>query len=53
VLLSSGYTREDAQSHPVRGEFPFIAKPYRPTTLSQKLRQVLSGRFLARTAYGD
>jgi PAS domain S-box-containing protein len=53
VLLSSGYTREDVQSHPVRGEFPFIAKPYRPTTLSQKLRQVLSGRFLARTAYGD
>jgi PAS domain S-box-containing protein len=53
VLLSSGYTREDLQSQTVRGEFPFIAKPYRPTTLSQKLRQVLSGRFLARTAYGD
>jgi PAS domain S-box-containing protein len=45
-LLSSGYAREESQLRQMRVEFPFIAKPYRPNTLGQKLREVLSGRVL-------
>jgi PAS domain S-box-containing protein len=43
VLLSSGYTREETQSRPAHSEFPFVAKPYRPTALAKKLKEVLSG----------
>ena len=43
VLLSSGYTREETQFRPAHTEFPFVAKPYRPTTLAKKLKEVLSG----------
>lgn len=46
VLLSSGYTREETQSRPAHTEFPFVAKPYRPTTLAKKLKEVLSGGFV-------
>ena len=46
VLLSSGYAREEAQARRMRVEFPFIAKPYRPSTLGKKLKQVLSGGVL-------
>jgi CheY-like chemotaxis protein len=46
VLLSSGYAREEAQARRMRVEFPFIGKPYRPSTLGKKLKQVLSGGFL-------
>ena len=42
ILLSSGYTREDIPSRPALAEFPFIAKPYRPTTLAKKLKEVLT-----------
>src|SRR5207244_10741595 len=51
ILLSSGYTREETQSRPARAEFPFIAKPYRPTTLGRKLKEVLSGGFVSH--YGE
>ena len=47
VLLSSGYTREETQSRPAHTEFPFVAKPYRPTTLAKKLKEVLSAGFVA------
>jgi PAS domain S-box-containing protein len=46
ILLSSGYTREDISSRPGRPEFPFIAKPYRPTMLAKKLKEVLAGATL-------
>ncbi|MBV8504422.1 MAG: PAS domain S-box protein [Alphaproteobacteria bacterium] len=46
VLLSSGYTREANQWRSARAEFPFIAKPYRPTTLGKKLEAVLAGGLL-------
>jgi PAS domain S-box-containing protein len=46
VLLSSGYTREANQWRSARVEFPFIAKPYRPTTLGKKLEEVLAGGLL-------
>jgi CheY-like chemotaxis protein len=49
VLLSSGYTREANQWRSARSDFPFIAKPYRPTTLGKKLEEVLAGSLL-RTA---
>jgi hypothetical protein len=51
VLLSSGYTREETRSRPVRAEFPFIAKPYRPRILGRKLKEVLSGDFVSH--YGE
>jgi PAS domain S-box-containing protein len=51
VLLSSGFSREDL-SLAARVEFPFIAKPYRPTTLAHKLREALSGMPLGRAGYG-
>ncbi|HEY1431642.1 MAG TPA: PAS domain S-box protein, partial [Stellaceae bacterium] len=41
VLLSSGYNRELNPSRSARLEFPFIAKPYRPTVLGKKLEEVL------------
>jgi hypothetical protein len=53
VLLSSGYTRELNPSRSARLEFPFIAKPYRPTVLGKKLEEVLSGGFFRRAAYGE
>jgi PAS domain S-box-containing protein len=43
ILLSSGYTREDIPYRPAQAEFAFIAKPYRPTTLAKKLKEVLTG----------
>jgi signal transduction histidine kinase/CheY-like chemotaxis protein len=49
VLLSSGYTREANQWRSARADFPFIAKPYRTTTLGKKLEEVLAGGLL-RTA---
>jgi CheY-like chemotaxis protein len=52
VLLSSGFSREDGQSRAARAEFPFIAKPYRPTTLAHKLKEVLAGGFLGQPSYG-
>jgi PAS domain S-box-containing protein len=51
VLLSSGYTREANQRLSVRAEFPFIAKPYRPTTLGKKLEEVLTGGLLRAASY--
>jgi len=42
VLLSSGYTREANRWRSAAVEFPFIAKPYRPTTLRKKLEEVLA-----------
>lgn len=48
ILLSSGYTREEPHVRSARVEFPFIAKPYRPTTLGNKLKEVLSGGSLGR-----
>jgi CheY-like chemotaxis protein len=52
VLLSSGFSREDGQSRAARAEFPFIAKPYRPTTLAHKLKEVLAGGFFGQASYG-
>src|SRR5215472_1620159 len=49
VLLSSGFSREDGAARP---EFPFIAKPYRPTTLAFKLKEALFGMSLERAGYG-
>jgi PAS domain S-box-containing protein len=46
LLLSSGYAREESQVRRMQVEFPFIAKPYRPSTLGKKLREALSGRDL-------
>jgi CheY-like chemotaxis protein len=53
VLLSSGYNRELNPSRSARLEFPFIAKPYRPTVLGKKLEEVLGGGFFGRAAYGE
>jgi len=52
ILLSSGYTREDIPSRPALAEFPFIAKPYRPTTLAKKLKEVLTERDVTQAGYG-
>jgi PAS domain S-box-containing protein len=53
ILLSSGFTREAAQSRAGRPDFPFIAKPYRPAALSQKLEEVLAGSLFRASTYGD
>ncbi len=53
VLLSSGYTREANQRRLARAEFPFIAKPYRPTTLGKKLEEVLAGGLLRAASYAE
>jgi len=53
VLLSSGYTREANPWRSARVEFPFIAKPYRPTTLGKKLEEVLAGGPLQTASYGE
>jgi CheY-like chemotaxis protein len=39
VLLSSGYTREANRWRSAAVEFPFIAKPYRPTTLRKNSKK--------------
>ena len=52
VLLSSGFSRENHQSRAARAEFPFIAKPYRPTTLALKLKEALLGVSVGRAGYG-
>jgi PAS domain S-box-containing protein len=52
LLLSSGYAREESQARRMRVEFPFIAKPYRPSTLGRKLKEVLSGGPLRQASYG-
>ena len=52
VLLSSGFSRENRQSRAARAEFPFIAKPYRPTTLALKLKEALLGVSVGRAGYG-
>lgn len=49
ILLSSGFSREDAAAS---AEFPFIAKPYRPTTLAYKLKEVLTGGSHGQAGYG-
>jgi CheY-like chemotaxis protein len=41
VLLSSGHPG-DTQTWSARPEFPFIAKPYRPSTLGRKIGDVLA-----------
>jgi PAS domain S-box-containing protein len=41
VLLSSGHVGS-SQSGAIQAEFPFIAKPYRPSTLGHKLKEVLA-----------
>ena len=53
VLLSSGYTREANRWRSGRVEFPFIAKPYRPTTLGKKLEEVLAGCRFRAARYGE
>jgi CheY-like chemotaxis protein len=53
VLLSSGYTREANQRLSARVEFPFIAKPYRPTTLGKKLEEVLTGGLFRAASYAE
>ena len=53
VLLSSGYTREANQRLSARAEFPFIAKPYRPTTLGKKLEEVLAGGLVRAASYAE
>jgi CheY-like chemotaxis protein len=53
VLLSSGYTREANRWRSGRAEFPFIAKPYRPTTLGKKLEEVLAGCRFRAARYGE
>src|SRR5215469_1342564 len=53
ILLSSGYTREAAQSRSGLLDFPFIAKPYRPAALGKKLQEVLAGGLLRTSSYGD
>jgi len=53
VLLSSGYTREANRWRSGRAEFPFIAKPYRPTTLGEKLEEVLAGCRFRAARYGE
>jgi PAS domain S-box-containing protein len=42
VLLTSGYAAERTKSDLMRGEFPFISKPYRPAELATKLTDVLA-----------
>jgi len=53
VLLSSGYTREANQKSSARWEFPFIAKPYRPTALERKLEEVLAGNLPREASYAE
>ena len=53
VLLSSGYTREANQWRSARGDFPFIAKPYRPATLGKKLEEVLAGGVVRAASYAE
>ena len=53
ILLSSGYTRETAQSRAGRLRFPFIAKPYRPAALGKKLEEVLAAGLSHTSSYGD
>jgi signal transduction histidine kinase/CheY-like chemotaxis protein len=53
VLLSSGYTREADQRRFAPVEFPFIAKPYGPMTLRQKIEEVLAGTLFRTASYGE
>jgi PAS domain S-box-containing protein len=53
VLLSSGYAREANQLRSARVEFPFIAKPYRPAALEQKLEEVLAGSLRRAASYAE
>jgi PAS domain S-box-containing protein len=53
VLLSSGYAREANQWRSARVEFPFIAKPYRPAALEQKLEEVLAGSLRRAASYAE
>jgi len=53
VLLSSGFSREADRLHSGRMEFPFIAKPYRPTALGEKVQEVLSGALFRAAGYGE
>jgi CheY-like chemotaxis protein len=53
VLLSSGYAREANQLRSARVEFPFIAKPYRPAALEQKLEEVLAGNLRRAASYAE
>src|SRR5260370_18114013 len=47
VLLSSGHVR-DSQSGPIQAEFPFITKPYPPSALGHKLKEVLADAVFSR-----
>ena len=53
ILLSSGHARETGRAHSTPIEFPFIAKPYRPTALGKKLEEVLSDGSRGRAGYGE
>ncbi len=53
VLLSSGYAREANQWRSAHGDFPFIAKPYRPAALGQKLEEVLAGSLRRAASYAE
>ncbi len=53
VLLSSGYAREANQLRSARVEFPFIAKPYRPAALGQKLEEVLAASLRRPASYAE
>ncbi len=53
VLLSSGYRREANQWRSAPVEFPFIAKPYRPAALGQKLEEVLAGSLRRAASYAE
>jgi CheY-like chemotaxis protein len=44
ILLTSGYTGVEPEPSGVRGEFAFIAKPYRAPMLGRKLREILAGK---------
>jgi PAS domain S-box-containing protein len=41
ILLSSGHPG-DTRAQPIQREFPFIAKPYRPSTLGGRIAEVLA-----------
>jgi signal transduction histidine kinase/CheY-like chemotaxis protein len=49
ILLTSGYTGVEPEPSGVRGEFAFIAKPYRAPMLGRKLREILAGKPMGRT----
>jgi PAS domain S-box-containing protein len=45
VLLSSGHPGDEVTSQALRADFPFIAKPFGPGTLAQKIKEVLAANY--------